>query len=158
MTSTAVLKNAGIYLGEATINGIPCSIGYIKEFRWSWVATQLNTFVIIGNTDNTIDKQAIEDFSTSCFQYATKNNKGWPRGIQAGIASIAILQGDKIDNSAINFCEKFSKKHWSAFEIPIVFNTNEKKAFRFTSKPLWGAIYIPYFIKTIDAIINQLKE
>ncbi|MEO8516700.1 MAG: hypothetical protein ABI426_08150 [Flavobacterium sp.] len=157
MTATEVLKNANIYLGEETINGIPCSIGYIKKFKWSWFATQLNTFVIIGQVDSTIDKKVIDNFSRCCFQYAVKNNKGWPRGIQAGIASIAILQGNNIENSAIHFCENFSKKHWSAFEIPILFNINEKKAIRFTNKPLWGAIYILYFIKTIDSIINQLK-
>ena len=156
MTSEEILKKENIYFGQETINGIPCSIGYIKKFKWSWLATQLNTFVIIGKTNDKIDKQVMEAFSKSCFEYASKNNKGWPRGFQAAVGSIAILQGNNIDNEAIVFCEKFSKKHWSAFEIPVLYSIDEKKSIRFTSTPIWGTIYFPFFIKTIDNITKLL--
>lgn len=156
MTSEVILKNESIYFGQDTINGITCSIGYIKKFKWSWFATQLNTFVIIGKTNDKIDKQVIEAFSKSCFEYSLKNNKGWPRGLQAGVGSVAILQGNNIDNEAIKFCEKLSKKHWSAFEIPVLYSIDEKKSIRFISTPIWGTIYFPFFTKTIDAITKQL--
>jgi hypothetical protein len=106
MTSEQILKNENIYFRHNTINGISYSIGYIKKFKWSWFATQLNTFVIIGKTNDKIDKQAIEAFSKSCFEFSLKNHKGWPRGLQAGVGSITILQGSNIDNDAIAFCEK----------------------------------------------------
>ena len=156
MTPEEVLKNENIYFGQATINGIPCSIGYIKKFKWSWMATQLNTFIIIGKTSSPIDKKEIEDFSTSCFKYSLKNHKGWPRGLQAGVGSIALLQGSSVSSEAQAFCEKLSKKHWSAFEIPVIFNTAENKAIRYKSNPIWGRIYFPFFTKTIDSITRQL--
>ena len=91
MRPEEVLKDENIYCGQDNINGIAWSIGYIKKFKWSWLATQLNTFVIIGKTDKKIDKHMIEAFLKSCFKYALKNHKGWPRGLQAGVSSIAIL-------------------------------------------------------------------
>lgn len=156
MTPEEILKIENIYFGQETINGISCSIGYIKKFKWSWLATQLNTFVIIGKANEGIDKQLIESFSKSCYEYSLKNHKGWPRGLQAGVCSIAILQGSIIDSAAIQFCERFSKKHWSAFEIPVLYNAEEKKAIRNTGNPLWGAIYFPFITKTVDSITGKL--
>lgn len=156
MTPEATLKKENLYLKEETIGGIACSVGYIKKFKWSWMATQLNTFVIIGKTDAKIDRPLIEAFSKNCFEYSLKNHQGWPRGLQAGVASIAILQGAVIDNSAKEFCEKLSKKHWSAFEIPVLYDTDKKQPVRFIKTPIWGTIYFPFFIKTIDSVMSQL--
>ena len=157
MTSEEVLKKENIYFGQDRINNIACSIGYIKKFKWSWFATQLNTFVIIGKTNETISRQMMEEYSKDCFEYSLKNHKGWPRGLQAGVGSIAILQGSVVDNEAKEFCERLSKKHWSAFEIPVLYDIVEKKAVRFIKKPIWGTIYFPFFSKTIDSITSQLS-
>lgn len=154
-SAAEVLKEQGIYIGQDIIGGINCSIGYEKVFKWSWLATQLNTFVIIGATDQQIDRVLIESFSKACFEYATKNNQGWPRGLQSGVASIAILQGANIDVSGAVFCEKLSKKHWSAFEIPVLYYTPDKRPIRFLSKPLWGTIYFPHFSRLIDSITSR---
>lgn len=151
-----MLKREGIYFGQATIAGVPSVIGYIKKFRLSWMATQMNLFVVIGSSDKLIDKQTIESFSSAALEFALKNNKGWPRGVQAAVGSVAILQGSSMDNDAIAFCEKLTKKHWSAFEIPVLYNTVQKKAVRYRSNPMWGAIYFPFFSKTIDSITGKI--
>ena len=158
MLPETIFKNENIYFAQETIGGISCTVGYIKKFRWRWFATQLNTFIIIGATENTIDKKTIENFSTACFNYAINNNKGWPRGIQAAVGSIAILQGNTMNEDAIQFCEKLSKKHWSAFEIPVLYNSEQKKYIRFKSYPVWGIMYFPYFEKTIDYFAEKLKS
>lgn len=150
-----ILKEQGIFLKHDTVGGIPCVIGYDKKFKWSWMATQLNTFVIIGSFDGLIDKAVIENFSKACFEYGLKNNQGWPRGLQSGVASIAILQGKSIDRSASVFCEVLSKKHFSAFEISIIYDTEQKKTIKYLSKPLWGTIYFSYFGKLIESVTSK---
>ncbi len=158
MTSAeTVLKSENIYFGQATIAGIPCTAGYIKKFKWSWLATQLNTFITIGETDNLITKEVLEDFSSHCYKYALKNHKGRPRGLQAGVGSIAILAGNNITEEAIKWCEKTSKKHWSAFEIPVLYRPSEKLAVRYLKQPVWGRLYFPYFTETIDMITSRLS-
>ncbi|MBT6022976.1 hypothetical protein HOH11_00005, partial [Candidatus Woesearchaeota archaeon] len=37
------LKNQNIFHSKNKILGKPTVIGYDKQFRWSWMATQLNT-------------------------------------------------------------------------------------------------------------------
>lgn len=157
MTTEEILKSETEYVRNGSIAGIECSVGYIKKFKWSWFATQLNTFVFIGETDKTIDKALIENFSRNCFEYALKHNTGWPRGIQSGIASISILKGNSIDNSAIEFCTRFSKKHWSAFELPILYDTNQNKIIKNQSGKIWGAIYFSYLNKIINAVTRKLQ-
>ena len=157
MSAEEVLKQDNLFIENTTINGIPCSVGYDKQFRWSWMATQLNTFVIIGTTDQPVDKALIEKFSEGCYEYSIKNNKGWPRGLQAGVGSIAILMGNNVDEAARVFCEKPSKKHWSAFEIPVIYDTQNKKVIQYLKKPIWGTIYFPYFTELIAAISGKFK-
>jgi hypothetical protein len=155
--SQQILQQETTYLGQDTIGGILCDIGYIKKFKWSWFATQLNTFIIIGSTGNPIDKRAIESFSENCFKYSLKNNKGWPRGLQSGVVSISILKGKSINNDAVEFCKDLSKKHWSAMEIPVLYNVDQQKGIRFKNTPIWGFIYFPYLSGTIDSILNKLS-
>lgn len=149
MTAEEIFKADGRYFGQETLNGIPCAIAYIKEFRWSWFACQLNTFIIVGEA-GAIDKPLIETFSKTAYEYALKNNKGWKRGFQSGIGSINILRSSSIDAEAIKYCEKSPPKHWSAFEVPVVYNTADKTKYRYKSTPNWGRLYYPYFSKLID--------
>jgi len=157
MNTAPILKSENAQFSQATIGGIQCSVAYIKKFKWSWLATQLNAFVIIGETDALIDKNAMAKFSSDCFDYALKHSQGWPRGIQSGIGSVAILKGNNVDQSAVQFVENFSKKHFSAFEIPVVYDTEKKRAFRYVSTPLWGKIYFPFFTKVIDGVSSSLN-
>ena len=157
MNGEQVLKSKGIYLKNDLIGNVSSNIGYIKEFRWSWFATQMNTFIIIGQTTNAINRANIEAFSMNCYNYAIKHNKGWPRGLQAAVASIAILTGENIETPAIEFCEKLSKKHWAAFEIPVLYKGPGNKTYRFKTNPIWGTLYFPYFARLIDSITNTFE-
>jgi hypothetical protein len=158
MSAEEALKQDGLFIENTTINGIPCSVGYDKQFRWSWMATQLNTFVFVGTANQPIDKALIEAFSTGCYEYAIKNHKGWPRGLQTGVGSIAILTGKNVDEAARIFCEKPTKKHWSAFEIPVIYDTQSKSIIQYLKKPIWGTIYFPYFTELITAITAKLSK
>ena len=150
-----IFKDENCYFSQANIGGFDCTIGYIKKFRWRWFATQLNTFIIIAETEMNIDKNVIENFSANCFKYALKNNQGWPRGLQSGIGSIAILRGSNINSNAIRFCENSSKKHFSAFEIPVLYDTTKKEVIKYRKKPIWGTIYFSFFTKTIADITSK---
>ncbi|PZP50375.1 MAG: hypothetical protein DI598_05695 [Pseudopedobacter saltans] len=156
MNPKDIFLKENIYFGEAVLAGVSCSVGYIKKFKWSWLATQLNIFVFIGKTELPVTRDLIDGFSTACFNYAKANNKGWPRGIQSAVGSIAILQANSVHDDAKIYGTGFMRKHWSAFEIPVILDMQTKSSYRFLGKPLWGAIYFPFFEKTIIDLTNQL--
>lgn len=147
-----------MYFAREVIAGIPCVVGYVKKFRWRWLATQLNTFVIIGEVDGTIQPLMMRNFSKACYQYAIANNRGWPRGIQSGIGSVAILIGDEITQEAAAYCMASPEMHFSAFEIPVAYLKKYKQPVKYTGTQVWGGIYFPYFSALISELVEKLVQ
>ncbi|WP_420573260.1 hypothetical protein [Kordia sp.] len=145
------LQSKNIFFSGDTIRELPSVIGYDKQFRWSWLATQLNTFIIASDAkDSEITVQTIESHLKYCFEYSSRNYKGWPRGFQSGVGVICILLSENITEEAKIYCKKLkSGKKWAAFTIPVVIDTTTREAFYFDKNPMWGRIYYPYFKKMI---------
>jgi hypothetical protein len=122
------------------------------------MATQMNLFIFIGNSNKKIDARLLEKFSNDCLKYSMEHSRGWPRGIQSGIISIAILKGESVDDEGIAYCEQTPKMKWAALEIPVIYDQKEKKTTKFKSTPLWGLIYFPFINKTIDKVTKQLSQ
>ncbi|WP_430413079.1 hypothetical protein [Kordia sp.] len=139
------------------IEDMPSVIGYDKQFRWSWMATQLNTFFVASDCGNTpITKKFIEEHLKSSFTYTKYAYNGWPRGLQSGVGVISILISDTITEEAKTYCKKLqSGKKWAAFTIPVVIDSNTKEVFFFDKKPMWGRIYFPYFEKIIKELTSK---
>lgn len=150
------LNQRNMYFSDDKIMDKPTVIGYEKKFRWAWMATQLNTFVVasdFGNQEVTVD--TIEKHLSQGFDYAKKNYKGWPRGLQSGLGVISIIVSDNLTQEAINYCHQLgSGKKWSAFTIPVLIHSSTGEVHSFDKKPMWGAIYYPHF----RTMINDLTR
>ena len=54
------LESRNIFHSESAIGGYPAVVGYEKQFRWTWFATQLNYFIFVVDCgDRTIDVDAL---------------------------------------------------------------------------------------------------
>ncbi|MEM5566818.1 hypothetical protein WNY78_16980 [Psychroserpens sp. AS72] len=146
------LNNASIYHSEVNILNKPSVIGYEKKFKWSWMATQLNTFIIATDFGDTeITKAIIEQHLAEAFNFTKQNFTGWPRGLQSGLGVICILISNNITDEAKDYCIKLkSGKKWAGFTIPVVYNAETNESFQFSKNPLWGRIYYPHFKKLIN--------
>ena len=142
-------------MSEGEISQKLTVIGYDKQFRWSWFATQLNTFVFATDFgDGTITEQTIETFLAEAFDYAKKHYTGWPRGFQSALGVIAILMSKSVDDNAARYCRELkAAKKWAGFSVPVAVNTRSNQTFSFDRNPLWGRIYYPYFKKMIEEIV-----
>lgn len=148
------LNKSAIFHSEEEILEKPTVIGYEKKFRWLWVATQLNTFIVATDFGSEeITKSVIETHLTASFNFAKKNYTGWPRGMQSGLGVISVLISNKISDEAKEYCIKLkSGKKWAGFSIPVVVNSETKEVFEFAKNPLWGRIYYPHFKKLISSL------
>jgi len=146
------LNSKSIFFSEDRINDRPTVIGYDKKFKWRWIATQLNTFIIVSDFgDEIIAEQTIDEFLTESFKYTKTNYSGWPRGLKSGLGVIAILVSKNIDESAIRYCKELkSGKKWSGFSIPVAIDSSTNKIYFFDKNPIWGRIYYPYFKQMIN--------
>jgi hypothetical protein len=148
------LQSSSIFHSEDPILEQPTVIGYDKKFKWSWMATQLNTFFVASDFKNKdITVQTIEAHLKQAFEYSRKNYKGWPRGLQSGVGVISILISENVTEEAKTYCKKLkSGKKWAAFTIPIVIDATTNEVFSFDKKPMWGRIYFSYFKKMIQEL------
>ncbi len=101
------LQAQQIFFSEDSIIEQPTVIGYDKAFRWSWMATQLNTFIMASDLgDQTITVETIENHLKESFDYSRKNYNGWLRGFQSGVGVISILISQNVSEDAKVYCKK----------------------------------------------------
>ncbi len=150
------MKAKGIFFSEESLAGRQTVIGYEKQFRWLWLATQLNTFVVAADYgDETVTVQAIEELLDEAFAYSTANYTGWPRGLQSGLATIAMPFSSRISDEAIAYCrESKAGKKWAGFAVPVTINTVSQEVFLFDRNPIWGQIYYPYIREVIEELTS----
>ncbi|MCH2193211.1 hypothetical protein [Kordia sp.] len=148
------LHSKSIFFSEDRILDQPSVIGYDKQFRWSWMLTQLNTFYVVSDLKaTTITVETIESNLKESFNYGKKNYKGWPRGFQSAIGVVNILISENVSEEAKVYCKKLkSGKKWAGFAIPVVIDASKKEIFFFDKKPMWGMIYFPYFKRMIEEL------
>jgi hypothetical protein len=149
------LNESSIFHSENLFLDKPSVIGYSKEFRWSWIATQLNTFIVATDFgEEKLTQSIIELHLTESFKYAKQNYNGWPKGLQSGLGVISILISKNVEEGAKEYCRKLkSGKKWAGFSIPVIYNPETNKTYQFEKNPIWGRIYYPHFRK----LINSLK-
>ena len=154
------LENQSIFYSEDTILNKPTVIGYEKKFRWAWLATQLNTFIVATDLGNeTITPELIKAHLKEAFTYAKKNYTGWPRGFQSGLGVISVLVSTDIDSKAQAFCEQLSSgKKWAGFAIPVCIHATSGKVYSFKEPSIWGMIYFPHFRKLIEHNLKGLTN
>ena len=148
------LKESNIFHSEPQLLNKQSVVGYEKKFKWSWMATQLNTFIVATDLgDETINKETIEAHLTESYKFAKQNYKGWPKGLQSGVGVISVLISSAITDEAKEYCLKLkSGKKWAGFSIPVVVDANTNDVFQFQKNPMWGRIYYPHFRRLINSI------
>jgi len=134
---------------EIDINGCETTRVYEEFFKAKWLFTKLKIFSFVSYAD-TISSSEIENYSLACLTYSKKNKPGLPIGIQNGVVCNNILVSQSVDNSAIEFATSRPKKHFSVFEMPIIFDLSQNKLYYYNGQITWGKLY-QNFIKSYIA-------
>ncbi len=143
------VKNNMSIISNEEIIGTECYVSYEEVFKWEWFATKLKIFSIFKYVKE-IDKDRLIEIIHRCYEYSRKNYKGLPRGLQNGFVSFTIIVTDNISESIINSVENWNKKHFSAFEIPVIFDLKSGKAYYNRSNVIWGRMYSEFFKQYIE--------
>lgn len=136
----AQVKAQFINTRQVDMSGLDTLVTYEEVFKWEWIATKLKIFSFLSYVDK-IESNFMKTHAESCLQYACAHKKGLPRGFQNGIVSYSILVSDAIDPAAIAFVSERPKKHWSAFEMPILVDLSKGTLHYYRENIVWGAIY-----------------
>ena len=127
------LNQQSIYHSDSNILDKSSVIGYEKKFKWAWMATQLNTFIVATDFgDEEITTVVIEKHLTASFDFARNNYSGWPRGLQSGMGVVCVIISNNVTDAAKDYCLKLlSGKKWTGFSIPVIYNSKTKELYRF---------------------------
>jgi len=150
------LQNKSIFFSEQVFNDKPTIIGYDKKFRWQWLATQLNTFIVVSDFgDETVSWHSFDQLFVESFKYAKVNYSGWPRGVQSAMAIIAIAISNQLEDEAITCCTELkARKTWAGFSIPVAIDSSAGSTYSFAKNPMRGVIYYPYFKQLITELTS----
>ena len=102
-----------------------------------------------------IDINALSEFSAKSFKYATKNS-GIPllRGLKKAIVCFPVAIVDSIDSeTSETIRSRANPKHWSAVEIPVVYDLATRMLYYCEVTPLWGSAYYFELIWTINNML-----
>ena len=152
----AHLEAEGIFHSKSTFGGCPAVIGYEKQFRWSWMATQLNCFVVVIDFgDKPITEEAFETLFPEAHAYAKTHYTGWRKGFQSGLGVVLLLVGSNVSPNAQDYCTLLKTgKKWAGFSVPLAKDTSSGQAYQFAKKPMWGRIYYGYFKTMADKLLS----
>jgi hypothetical protein len=90
-----------------------------------------------------VDQAAVEGYSTSCFEYATKHKLNpLPRGWFRAVTCFGVALAGSVDPAAAEAIRiQQPKKHWAAIVFPAVFDRSTGELHVYEKTPMWGAAY-----------------
>ena len=116
------------------------------------MAERFFTFAEIPNLDATV----LQSYSSTSFNFANSNKSApLPNGFFMAVFCFAVVITENLHPQlAQSIRDTAPTKHWSAFEIPVVFDLANGDLCYFTGTPMWGAAYYAGFRREIE---NNLR-
>jgi len=126
--------------------------------RSSWEITKFGKmarFILVTVMDKANIKN-IQNFSSTSTKYALDNRDSLlPRGFGGSLLSIPVIVSEDFDMEVKKWMEKtLAKKHWAAFEFPVIISLKDRKLYYCKKTPIWGALYYKGFQKFVEEQFN----
>ena len=133
------LEDDGAAVSSATIGGSQALVGYRSRFRLAWWATRLHLFTVASEVPS-VTAEGLEQFTRDALAYAV-SAKGRLRGLQTGVATIAVLVGTTVDPAAVAYAQDELPKRWGAFAWPTAVDLTAKVVHRHEGRVVVGGTY-----------------
>lgn len=80
----------------------------------------------------------MQAYMKACSDWALNNYQGALRGLQKGVVSYAILLQHPLNANAVAFTKELPKKHFAAFDLPILVDPFTGACEMLEKTPVWG--------------------
>jgi hypothetical protein len=147
------LQADGSTTGTADLPGGQALVGQQGQFKVQWLLTKLNLFTLVFPVP-VVTAAALDSFSNDALQYAV-DQKGHFRGLQNGVAAIAVLVGEHVEPEAAEFARKRIVKRFSAFAWPGAVDLSAGTSFSQEGAVLIGGVYAGWMRKRMRAVLGE---
>jgi len=133
----------------------------ISPYQVDWIALKTSlevskfgkmTRTITVTSIENVDAETIQNFSMHSTKYALDNRGSLlPRGLGGSLLSVPVIVSDDFDMGIKQWMEKtLAKKHWAAFDFPVLISLKDRKIYYCKKTPIWGAAYYGGFRKFVE--------
>lgn len=100
--------------------------------------------------------QVLQSYSAAAFKFALKNKSfPLPCGLFEAVFCFAVVITENLHpHLAQSIRDTAPIKHWSAFEMPVVFDLANGGLYYFEKTPVWGAAYYAGFRREIQTNLS----
>jgi hypothetical protein len=149
----AALAASDFAMAEATFERRPVLVGATSEFRWSWVATRLHTFVfVVDFAEETVDEAMLDRYLNVACGYALHHKGGLPRGLQTGVAAVTVALAANESESLTHWSSRVHGRRFAAITFPASVVTSTGRVTR-PSRLLGGAVYARHLMGVVDHVV-----
>ena len=160
MNSTSWLQYVSQKLAANSYQQLPPGTYKQQQFRY---AVRRSGFEIskFGNAEyfftfadiSNLDPQVIQQYSGSAFKFAMANKSfPLPCGFFEAVFCFAVAITENVRPQLAQYvADTAPVKHWSAFEMPVVFDLANGQLHHFQKTPVWGAAYYAGFRREIQS-------
>jgi hypothetical protein len=150
----ASLEIAGYEPEQELLGDRQVLVGRISMFRWRWFATRLHTFVAVAAFPPLgTHREALDDYLHRCTELAIARKGGLPRGLQTGVAIVAVAVTSGADDSLRDWATKVHGRQFAAIPFPVVADTAARTVTR-PQRMMIGAIYAGHLRRVVDAHVT----
>ncbi len=99
---------------------------------------------------------SVLDFSSRSTRYALDNRDSLlPRGLGGSLLAVPVLASEEFDEELKRWIQQtLAKKHWAAFEFPVLVALGEQRMYYCRKTPLWGGAYYKGFRRFVDRYLD----
>lgn len=80
----------------------------------------------------------MQAYTKACSDWALNNYQGAPRGLQKGVVIYAVLLQHPLRPDAVSYTKELPKKHFAAFDVPILVDPFTGACEMLEKTPVWG--------------------
>ena len=135
----AVMRSQGMRLKYPTLTHGPVMVGRMSRFRLRWLATKLNCFVVIAFAEST-SADLLRRFVDDAMEYG-RLEKGPFRGLQNGVATIAVLVARSVDQDSIALVTSEPPVRFALMSVPAIADTESGQVHFYQGNSYMGRLY-----------------
>jgi hypothetical protein len=143
------------HAGEAVLAGQACPVYRKSEFRWSWFATRLHTFVFVLELPQAITDDQAKAIAEAGRDYAVRNKGGLIRGLQTGSTAVPVLLMDGVHEQVAQWAAAPQRLRFAVGLFPIVADYDRSRVAYRVKPQKWGRVYEAFLRQLAAQLVGE---
>ncbi|HET8620077.1 MAG TPA: hypothetical protein VFM27_14015 [Acidimicrobiales bacterium] len=144
---------AGMPPTSADLAGNTVLVARRSDFRLRWMATRLHTFLVASAfPPGTATADQLDRFLHLALDHAVANKSGLPRGLQTGVAVVAVAVTTGAGPEAAAWASSVHGRRWAAIPFPVLVDGASGQVVH-PKRMVIGGIYASHLRRVVTDVV-----